>query len=71
MVIWQPIINCGFNSGDLPMIFIAEYSSKHGFKSEKECEDWIESNNEYCTLDELAGGIYPAFFDVDDYEYID
>lgn len=60
MTIWQPKINCGHMEGEYPQAFITTHSATDGFKTEQECDEWID----YCiengcfTYDELSGGVY-------------
>ena len=71
MKIFQPIVNCGLNSGDMPIYFEHSFGSFVGFATEKECADWIAANNSQFTMDEISGGVHPQEFDVEDPTIID
>lgn len=65
MAIWQPIINCGLDAGNSPAVFTAEFSNKHGFATEAECDEWINNNSDNFTFREMGGGIYPQSVEIE------
>lgn len=67
MNIWQPIVNCGLNGGDIPFIWHTLYPSslekeEVGFKTEEECQNWINKNQINFTIEERNGGVVPMMF---------
>ena len=57
-ILWFPIINCGYLAGDYPAFF-NEDRAGIGFKTEKECDEWIENHKEDFTCREFSGAIVP------------
>lgn len=51
--VYAPIINCGIFAGDKPMAF--KLSGIDYFSTEKECNKWIEDNQNMFTDEEKAG----------------
>lgn len=72
MIKYEPVINCGFFSGDNPSCWDGTL-----FDTEEECEKWINENTDMnnFTYDELGGGVYPqeveVFADEDEINYED
>lgn len=76
MNIWQPIVNCGLNAGDLPFIWntlfqVSIGKEEVGFRTEEECQNWINKNQINFTIEEKNGGIVPMMFFAQDPIIID
>lgn len=63
--IFQPIVQSGPDAGLLPVHFIQEFSSKHGFHTESNCTAWIRDHSDSLTLRELYGNVVAQMQEVE------
>lgn len=78
MKVWIPIINCGLFAGETPIIFDSTFtyqqkteSSYIGFRTEQECDKWIEEHKKSFTSDEIGGCVYSQEIEDDNVTYVD
>lgn len=71
MKVFQPIIDSGLDAGNLPASFVLEFSSTHAFKSEANCNAWIQDHMDSMTWREMYGRISSVEVDLEEPNLID